>query len=41
MKTTLIIPAVVFFTAAIISHYSRVPGLSFALLMASVMCATY
>jgi hypothetical protein len=41
MKTILTILAAVLFTAAIISHHLRQPSLSFALLMASVICATY
>jgi hypothetical protein len=41
MTTIMRILAALLFPAAIISHYLRRPGLSFALLMASVICATY
>jgi hypothetical protein len=41
MITMLRILAVVLLTAAIIGHYSRQPRLSSALLMASLICATY
>jgi hypothetical protein len=41
MKTILTILAAVLFPAAIISQYLRRPRLAFALLIASVICATY
>jgi len=40
MKTIMTILAAVLFPAAIICQYSRRPTLAFALLMASVICAT-
>jgi hypothetical protein len=41
MKTILTILAAFLFTAGTISQYSGQSRLSFALLMASVICATY